>query len=541
MADARRPARAAAGTQAGAQAGAATDVDVMVVGAGPTGLLAACELLRRGVRVRIIDVAPQPSPAPRALSLWPRALDILADLSVGGGIVDSSIRVDAFRYFSDRRQVARFGFPPHLASRILPQPVVERLLTDLLRSLGGKVERGVRLLRLVQEGVAADSAGAVVAVLDHADGGTEQVRVPYLIGADGARSTVRDQIGARFAGSTYETAFGLVDAHVDGDLPANEVRYYQSPAGTVVIVPAPEGVFRFLTVLPLGTPAVTVPMMQAVVDERGPAGLRIADPVWRTVFRVHARQADRFSSGRVFLAGDAAHVHSPAGGQGLNNGIQDAHNLAWKLAAVLHREAPSSLLDGYGPERTEATRRIVRDTDVQTRAWMVQGRLRVTARDTAFRLLDRTGLVSWGYTPVLAGRRLVYPPARETQRPSRSLWSACRLRGALPSGLRVGGAFPRELAGRYGFGGPDADPTLWTVVVAPPTGPDAAAWLDRVDRSVAGYSMVRVVRLGDDAATAATGCRRTGYFMVRPDGHVAAHGHHDDLARLGTELAATFR
>uniref|UniRef100_UPI00122E39DB FAD-dependent oxidoreductase n=1 Tax=Streptomyces tailanensis TaxID=2569858 RepID=UPI00122E39DB len=123
-------------------------VDVLVVGSGPTGLAAACELLRRGVTVRIVDRAPEPAREPRALSLWPRALDILDDLGVGTGIRQASVRVDAFRYFSDRRELAAFRFAPDLASRILPQPETERLLTERLHALGGKVERGVRLLCL---------------------------------------------------------------------------------------------------------------------------------------------------------------------------------------------------------------------------------------------------------------------------------------------------------------------------------------------------------------------------------------------------------
>ncbi|MEK8172895.1 FAD-dependent monooxygenase [Streptomyces sp. M19] len=136
---------------------------------------------------------------------------------------------------------------------------------------------------------------------------------------------------------------------------------------------------------------MSVPMMQRLLDERGPGGVRITEAVWQTVYRVHARTATDYQRGRVFLAGDAAHVHSPAGGQGMNNGLQDGYNLAWKIAAVLRGESPVSLLEDYGAERSEATDRIVADTDRQTRAWMANSKARITVRDAAFRLADRAG------------------------------------------------------------------------------------------------------------------------------------------------------
>jgi 3-(3-hydroxy-phenyl)propionate hydroxylase len=502
------------------------DVDVLVVGAGPTGLLAACELLRRGVRVRIVDRAERPMTAPKALSLWPRALDILEDLGIGEEIRRASNRINAFSYFSDGRPLATFDFAEDLASRTLPQPVTESLLTARLRELGGKVERGVRLLCL--DGVSfdgpIDATDGVTALLEHPDGRVERTRVPWVVGADGAGSAVRGQLGIGFEGSTYEMAFALVDAHVEGDLPGDRVLYYQAPTGTLVVVPMPGGVHRFLSVMPRGGGEVTVPMMQRIVDERGPRGVRITEPVWHTVFRVHARRAREFRRGRVFLTGDAAHVHSPAGGQGMNNGLQDAHNLAWKLAAVVHGTSPVSLLLSYGPERAEATRRIVRDTDVQTRAWMAGNRVQRVARDAAFRLLERTGAVSRYYAPVMAGRRLAYRPERQTQSPS----------GRLPCGARPGRVLARRPALAHGIVGPQADPNAWTLVLTGPDGLFAAAPWAR------DHPRLRVVRLTGGQAGPLTGCRRAGYHLVRPDGHVAAHGHARDTDRLRAELAAAF-
>ncbi|WP_086562299.1 FAD-dependent monooxygenase [Streptomyces africanus] len=514
----------------------AGDVDVLVVGAGPTGLLAGCELLRRGVKIRVVDRDLEPTAVPKALSLWPRAVDVLDDLGVGEGLRAASVRVDTWSYFSDRRPLASFPIPAEYAALSLPQYETERLLTERFHALGGKVERGVRLLAVddVDYSGRIDATDGVTAVLEHHDGGVERVRVPFLIGADGAGSAVRGQLGTGFEGSTYEMAFALVDTHIEGHLPANEIRYYQAPSGTLVIVPMPDGVFRFLCVLPRAAQEVGVPMMQKLVDERGPRGIRLTDPVWQSVFRVHARRATDFQRGRIFLMGDAAHVHSPAGGQGMNNGLQDAHNLAWKLAAVIHGDSPSSLLRDYGAERIHITRRIVRDTDMQTRAWMAGSRAKVITRDALFRLADRTGAVTRFYAPVLAGRRLAYEVVRTTQLPSRR--HRCALRGRLPGGLRVGSVFPRQVALAHAMSGPSADPSGWTlVVVTPPTGCHAR-WLEEIERIAARRRRLRVLPLGRRELASFGACPEAHYHLVRPDGHIAAHGHERDLDRLESEL-----
>ncbi|MHB9864546.1 FAD-dependent oxidoreductase [Streptomyces sp. YIM S03343] len=512
--------------------GTAPDVDVLVVGAGPTGLLTAVELLRRGIRVRVIDRADAPSTMPKALSVWPRALDILEDAGLAEGVWRESVHISRLSYFSERRPLASFALNEDTACRVLPQHVTERLLAERLTELGGKVERGVRLLALEGVDRSADitASDGVTAVVELADGSVDRIRAPFVVGADGAGSAVRGQLGIGFDGSTYEMAFALVDARFEGELPPDECLFFQTPSGAVVIVPMPDGVYRFLSVMPKGRHEVSLEMMQEILDERGPRGVRLTEAVWQAVFRVHARRATDFRAGRVFLAGDAAHVHSPAGGQGMNNGLQDAQNLAWKLAAVIQGTSPASLLDSYGTERSEATRQILRDTDLQTRAWVADTRTKVLARDAAFRFLDRTGVVSRYYTPVMAGRRLAYPPVRETQRPSGP--AGCRLRGRIPGGLKDGAVFPRRHALAHGISGPGTDPHAWTLVLAP----SSQAWRTEAGHVAARHPQLRTVVLRRRESAFATGCHRAGYWLVRPDGHVAAHGHKTDLARLETEL-----
>ncbi|MFJ9517626.1 FAD-dependent monooxygenase [Kitasatospora sp. NPDC101801] len=508
--------------------------DVLIVGAGPTGLLAACELLRRGIRVRIVDRASEPSPFPKALLVWPRSLDLFEDLGVLPQLREAGLQINAFSYYSDREHLSTFGFPQSLAPLCLPQNETERVLRERLHELGGKIEREVRLLTFdaLDYSGRIDATDGVTAVLEHSDGTVERTRASFVIGADGAGSAVRAQLGTGFAGSTYETAFALVDAEIEGFLPPDRALYYQSPAGALVIVALPNGVFRFFSSLAPGE-EVSVARMQEIVDERGPKGVRIGTPIWESVFRVHARHADYFQLGRVFIAGDAAHVHSPAGGQGLNTGLQDAHNLAWKIAAVVNGQAPSELLLDYGAERAAVAERVVRDTDIQTRAWLVRTPGKVRLRDTAFKLADRTGLFTRFYAPVMAGRRLAYPPVRPTQAPGGR--SRCQLLGGVRDTPRIGAVFPRELALPHAIAGPAADPSSWTLVAV--CQGDAPDWRAEIRELSADRPQLRVVELGTDAARH-TGCRQQGYYLVRPDGHVAAHGHTSDLPSLRAELTA---
>ncbi|MFI8359156.1 FAD-dependent oxidoreductase [Streptomyces sp. NPDC085612] len=509
-------------------------LDVLVVGAGPTGLFTACELLRRGLRVRVVDRAAGASEVPKALALWPRALDLLDDLGVGGELRAAAVPVRGFGYFSGGRPLAAFTVPEDLRPLHLPQPETERLLTERLHSLGGKIERGVRLLAFddVDFGGRIDATDGVTAVLEHGDGVLERARAAYVVGADGAGSGVRGALGIGFQGSTYPLSFALIDTRVEGPLPPDRLLYYQAPSGTLMIAPLPDGVFRILAVMPGDGRPVTVPLMQRLLDERGPGGVRITEPVWQTAYRVHARTAAEYQRGRVFLVGDAAHVHSPAGGQGMNNGFQDGFNLAWKLAAVIGGESPVSLLESYTPERTEATDRIVADTDRQTRAWMAESRTRIAVRDLAFRAAARSGLVPRTVFPVMAGRRVRYTPRRDSQRPPAA--HRCGMLRRVPGRLRIGMVFPRATALALGIAGPRAGVPGWSLVVVEV--PDGRGLADRIRRLTGDWPGLRHVSLPAREAAGATGCAEPGFHLVRPDGHIAAHGHDQDLSRLVAEL-----
>ncbi|MFD6362683.1 alpha/beta fold hydrolase [Streptomyces roseolus] len=532
------------------------ECDVLVVGAGPTGLTAACELLRRGVRVRLIDSAAGPSVYSKAMLVWPRTLDILEDLGLSEHLRDVSVELRQMTYYSEKQPVSRMRMTEGMAPYCLPQRSTEEILTAGLKGLGGSIERGVRLLALhgVDFSGAITPGGDVTATLEHSDGSVERFTVPWVIGADGAASAVRNQLGIAYEGATYENRFLITDARIeDNPLAPDEIHYHQSRLGVLAIVPQPHGLYRFFTNAPAGLTEGTLDDMQRLVDMRGPGGLRLVDPDWVTTFRLHRRRAASFQLSRVFLAGDAAHAHSPMGGQGLNTGMQDAQNLAWKLASVVRGHARPELLATYTPERAPVADAVVRDTDLQTRAAMWTGTGQVLLRDTAMKALDRTRALDRFYLPVAAGRRWVYAPAPGTargQRTHRTSW--CSLRSTLRRHAREGAALPRELAVDLGLAGPGADPGPFAVLVSPDPRRAAGADLAEAVRRLA-QPFGRAVRVVDVAEAPRRGgrgrkadlprraarelhCGRPGFHLVRPDGHIVLHGHREDLDELHAEL-----
>ncbi|MDT0329573.1 FAD-dependent monooxygenase [Nocardiopsis lambiniae] len=416
---------------------------VLVVGAGPTGLAAACTLLQNGVPCRVVERRAGVAEEPKALILWSGALEVLRRLGVSQEVVDRSLPLESASYFSRGRRIGgvRFGglgdtaFPGPIC---LPQPGTEQALYDRLLALGGSVEWSTRVHTAEPT---EDGEGVRVVLGPDGDAHTrEEVVVPWVVAADGSRSVVREALGVPFEGDTYDRVFLLADGVVSGPTPVREAQYHLTPDGVLVVVPLPGGGHRvFFDIAPDGETAPPDDALIArLLAERGPRGLRVDTVWWRSRFRVHARVAREFRRGRVLIAGDAAHLHSPAGGQGLNTGIQDGFDLAWKLAAVL-RGAPETLLDSYPLERRPIARTVVRSADRQTRTWMARSPLARLVRDTLMRVLSASGLLEKRLVPQLAqispdlteSPAVVAPPAGWRARDA--------VGGALP-GRRIGDA-----------------------------------------------------------------------------------------------------
>jgi 2-polyprenyl-6-methoxyphenol hydroxylase-like FAD-dependent oxidoreductase len=328
---------------------------VLVAGAGPVGMTLASELTRYGVGVRIVDKAAQRTDKSKALVLWSRTLELLERGGGSAPFVNAGHKAEAVNFIAGDKVIGRVSMRD-VRSRypyglMLPQSETERLLEERLRDLGVAVEREVEL--------ASFKAGAdgVEAVLRDAGGGGEIVRADWLVGCDGAHSAVRHGLGAPFVGETLDSDWMLADVHMRGyPCPDSEASIYWHRDGVFVIFPISPGRYRVLADLPPSgaehPPTPTLEDTQAIIDRRGPAGLVAFDPIWLAGFRINGRKVANYRWGRVFLAGDAAHVHSPAGGQGMNTGMQDAFNLAWKLALVVHEKSGEHLLDSYSVERS---------------------------------------------------------------------------------------------------------------------------------------------------------------------------------------------
>ena len=364
--------------------GASFDVPpVLIVGAGPTGLAAAMSLARAQVPVRLIDKAPQPDPHSRAIGIQARTLELLEQHRLVERFLELGHRARTANLYSNGQRLTRLDFDP-LQTRypyllFLDQSVTERLLTEHLATFGVEVERGVELTMFAQ-----GSAG-INATLQRADGHIETLHPSYMIAADGAHSAIRHRLGMSFAGKTFEQTFLLADIEADTGWSEDEFHIFASGAGLAALFPMGKGRHRLIAdhpAMPDREPAEAAPrgdlaplasLPAPTLDEcRLIAKSRIHHPVelsslsWSGYFHLNSRMVEQLRAQRVFLAGDAAHVHSPAGAQGMNTGIQEAFNLGWKIARVLKGDAPDRLLNTYHLERHPIERDVLRQTSFVT-------------------------------------------------------------------------------------------------------------------------------------------------------------------------------
>jgi 2-polyprenyl-6-methoxyphenol hydroxylase-like FAD-dependent oxidoreductase len=348
------------------------ETDVLIVGAGPTGLTLACELLGRGVSCRIIDTAASPATTSRALGLQPRTLELFDTMGIidrvlatGGPVTDANL------YRGDRLLLTlsaaglRNLDTPYPRLWITPQASVERPLIERLLELGGTVERSRELADFRQ----IDSR--VIATVRHGDSDApEEIHAGWLVGCDGAHSRVRKTLGVSFEGGTYEEKFLLADVDLDWSRERDRTHTWFPPDGMFSVFPLPgTSQWRIFAVLEdEAAPPLSLELFQRLFRERtGDVKTNVSNPTWMSNFTINRRMVDRYRVGRAFLAGDAAHVHSPFGAQGMNTGIQDACNLGWKLALVVRGEASERLLDTYEEERLPVARRVLAQTDTNTR------------------------------------------------------------------------------------------------------------------------------------------------------------------------------
>lgn len=344
-----------------------TDAEVLIVGAGPTGLVLALWLTRQGIRVRIVDRAPEPGTTSRALAVQARTLELYRQLDLADMVVKAGHKNPGINLWVRGRRRAHLSFgdagatlTPFPFVLIYPQDRHERLLIDRLALLGVTVERLTELVDF------DDDDKRVVARLRTADGREELCTSRFLAGCDGARSFTRRKLGAGFEGGTYDQVFYVADVEASGPTANGEVHLALERADFVALLAYDdEGRGRLVGTVRDGRAEAQPSLTFDDVGHRAieSLGLHVDKVNWFSTYRVHHRVTDHYRRGSTFLLGDAAHVHSPAGGQGMNTGIGDAVNLAWKLAAVLRGRAPDALLDSYEIERLAFARTLVATTD----------------------------------------------------------------------------------------------------------------------------------------------------------------------------------
>ena len=373
------------------------DTDVLVIGAGPSGLTLAASLVKQGVATTVVDRQAAGANTSRAAVVNARTLEVLDDLDVARRLVKEGIHAPRFTIRDGRRTLIPVDFSvlptDYPYSLMVPQATTERLLLERLTELGGTVLRPKTLASLIQD------ADGVTATFD--DG--ELIRAHYVVGADGMHSIVREQAGIGFEGGAYQESFTLADVRLRGEAPPDEVILFWAKAGLTVVAPLPGDIYRIVAPVADAPEEPSAAFVQQLLDERGLGAGRmvVTDVVWGSRFRIHHRVADTYRAGRLLLAGDAAHVHSPAGGQGMNLGIQDGVALAGALAAVL-AGASDSVLDEYNATRRPIAHQVVEMTDRLTRLATLPRAAR-PIRNTAIGLIGRVPSVQRALAMRLSG------------------------------------------------------------------------------------------------------------------------------------------
>ena len=492
---------------------------VLIVGAGPTGLTAALELSRLGIAVRIIDKQAAPPTTSRAVGVQARTLELL-ELR---GLADEMVRLGnpglAASFYGGGKCVFRLDFT-RIDSRyhyllFISQAETERILRTAVEKQGVRIERGVELVGLAQD-VPSPDPNPVRVVLRHADGRQEQAQAPWLISAEGAHSTARATVVLPFEGKTRDEQYALGDLHIDGELAETDLHIFSSAHGFLGLFPMGDRRFRLMASIPLSRPSKdappVLPELQEIYDERSQVPARFRDMSWSSWFHINSRMVARLKVGRLLLGGDAAHIHSPAGAQGMNTGIQDMINLAWKLALVLKGQAPSALLDTYEQERLPVIRDVLAHTEGLTNVIASEKQFLPWAQEAAMTqdtIATRMCQLAIGY--------------RE------SPLSATYLKEGLHAGDRV-----PDLPVRYRCDGDDdwqertlyslLDPSRFTLL-AVHSAESAAATADLHDAMRPWRPLIGVVELGHAQEAARERFetlfgRSNGVFLVRPDGYV---------------------
>ena len=405
-----------------------TNSNVLIAGAGPVGLAMAADLARYGVSVRLIEKSPERTDKSKALVLWSRTLELMDRMDCTAPFLTTGKKVIAVNVTAGKEPITRVTVDgvktPHPYALMMPQCDTEQLLGDLVTSLGVKIERNIELTDFVA------SADGVTSTLHHLDGTEETFASGWLIGSDGAHSTVRHKLGMEFVGETMPSSWVIADVHLSDVPNPEEILISWHTEGILAVFPILGSRYRVIADSGLMQAGVapadpTLKDVQSILDVRGPGGITVSDPIWLTRFTINERKVANYRSGRVFVMGDAAHIHSPAGGQGMNTGIQDAFNLAWKLALVSRGLGDEEILLGsYSAERSPIADDVLKGAGRITEVALMRGDFKQSIRNRITSFIFGLSPVKRKMADVLTEVSIGYPQS--------PLNAGCEYRGLGP-------------------------------------------------------------------------------------------------------------
>lgn len=387
-------------------------LEVLVAGAGPVGLTLAGELARFGVSVRLVEKTVSRTQMSKALVVWSRTLELLDRAGCTEQFLRRGMKVSAANVLANGHTIGRIDLgsvaTPHPYALMIPQSLTEQLLEEHLNRFGVQVERGVELLDFVDRG------DQVIARMRKSDGSEEKAECQWLVGCDGAHSAVRHGLHMVFTGDAQPSSWMAADVKIEGLQAPNEIKLGWHQDGVLVIYPIVPGRHRVIADIgPSQGPAKAEPELasfQAVVARRASEHVHVSDPTWMATFHINERKAAEYRVGRIFLAGDAAHVHSPAGGQGMNTGMQDAFNLGWKLALASQRRCNQELVLGsYSSERSAVCDELLKNAGRMTSLAILNGEIKQSIRNHIASLLFGINTLRSAVADILTEVSVEYP------------------------------------------------------------------------------------------------------------------------------------
>lgn len=525
-----------------------TSSHVLIVGAGPVGLTLAVECLRHGVSFRIIDKTPDHSAYSKALAIWSGTLEHLAAAGLAETFLEASRPVRKMVIQDMGRSIAEIPFEEGLDSlyaspRILPQSHTEEILLAYLQNHGVEVERNLECVA-----VRSDGAG-VTCDLQKAEGGLETITVGWLAGCDGARSIARHSLPVEFTGVTENTGFILADAKVRDGLPDDSIVFSSGPHGAIIIFPVKPGVWRFFG-LRVRTDDRSQPKLEEIqkhVDDAGLSHLHLFDPEWLSYFGVNERVVSRNRVGRVFLLGDASHIHSPAGGQGMNTGLQDAFNLGWKLKLLAGGQGDAeAIAESYFAERHPVALKVVHETSRLLHFGIISNPLVRAAKKVILPFVSKLELFKNRASFELSGLGISYSPGPLIEHDSRAF-------------SHQGGLAPGSLARHVEVRKTGSSVSLWRELLHPShtlllfSGPspsdkataEISASIDefrssslrclviwQAEVAPSPWNEDQILLDPDGNAHSRYGLAELGWYLIRPDQYIAARGLQSELSLL---------